>query len=58
MSIIIILPQKIMIDRYIKIDDNVELIVKRVSMYMRNLNYDYIRNEIFKAYIYSREAHD
>jgi len=45
-------------DKYTKIDEKVELIVKRVSSYMRNLNYDYIKNEIFKAYLYSRDAHE
>jgi hypothetical protein len=47
-----------MIDRYTKIDENVELIVKRVSIYMRNLNYDYIKNEIFRAYEYARDSHE
>ncbi|MDD3646313.1 MAG: RelA/SpoT family protein [Candidatus Gracilibacteria bacterium] len=47
-----------MTGRYIKIDENVEFIVKKVSMYMRNLNYDYIKNEVFKAYLYAREAHE
>ena len=45
-------------DRYIKIDEKVEGIVKKVSLYMRNLNYDYIKNEIFRAYLYARDAHE
>ena len=45
-------------DRYIKIDEKVEGIVKKVSLYMRNLNYDYIKTEIFKAYLYARDAHE
>jgi hypothetical protein len=45
-------------DKYIKIDEKVESIVKKVSLYMRNLNYDYIKNEIFRAYLYARDAHE
>lgn len=45
-------------DKYTKIDEKVEWIVKRVSLYMRNLNFEYIRSEIFRAYLYSRDAHE
>ncbi|MDD2907484.1 MAG: RelA/SpoT family protein [Candidatus Gracilibacteria bacterium] len=45
-------------ERYIKIDAKVDAIVKKVSLYMRNLNFEYIKSEIFKAYLYSRDAHE
>ncbi|MDR3150557.1 MAG: hypothetical protein LBU14_02855 [Candidatus Peribacteria bacterium] len=42
-----------------KIDARVEKIVSRVSRsYMKHLNFEYIRNEIFKAYNYAYEAHN
>lgn len=43
---------------YSKIDKRVEKIVKKVSSYMTDLNEEYIREEIFKAYIYARDAHE
>ncbi|MDD3144945.1 MAG: RelA/SpoT family protein [Candidatus Gracilibacteria bacterium] len=45
-------------DKYTKIDEKVEGIVKKVSLYMRNLNFEYIKSEIFRAYLYSRDAHE
>ena len=45
-------------DKYSKIDKRVEVIVKKVSLYMPNLNIKYIREEIFKAYEYARDAHE
>ena len=45
-------------DKYSKIDKRVEVIVKKVSIYMPNLNIKYIREEIFKAYEYARDAHE
>ena len=45
-------------DKYSKIDKRVEAIVKKVSVYMPNLNIKYIREEIFKAYKYARDAHE
>ena len=45
-------------DKYSKIDKRVEAIVKKVSIYMPNLNIKYIREEIFKAYEYARDAHE
>ncbi|MDD2871398.1 MAG: RelA/SpoT family protein [Candidatus Gracilibacteria bacterium] len=45
-------------ERYINIDKKVEKIVLDVAKYMTNLNIEYIRSEIFKAYIYSRDAHE
>ncbi len=45
-------------DKYTKINDKVEWIVKKVSLYMRNLNFEYIKSEIFRAYLYSRDAHE
>lgn len=45
-------------NKYQKIDKKVEGITKKVSLYMRNLNFEYIKTEITKAYIYSREAHE
>ncbi|MDR2411208.1 MAG: hypothetical protein LBD88_00980 [Candidatus Peribacteria bacterium] len=44
-------------ERDIKIDNKVNGIVKKVSLYMRNLNFEYIKNEIYKAYIFAYEAH-
>ena len=43
---------------YTKVDKKVDWIVKDVLVYMRNLSPEYIRSEIFKAYFYSREAHE
>ncbi|MFK7780231.1 MAG: RelA/SpoT family protein, partial [Candidatus Gracilibacteria bacterium] len=45
-------------DKYLKIDQKVDKIVKKVSKYMVNLNIEYIRKEIFKAYEYTKEAHE
>jgi len=45
-------------NKYQKIDKKVEGIIKKVSLYMRNLNFEYIKEEITKAYLYSREAHE
>lgn len=45
-------------DKYLNIDLKVEKIVSNVAKYMNNLNIEYIRKEIFKAYIYAREAHE
>lgn len=45
-------------NNYEKIDKKVEQIVKKVSFYMKNLNIEYIREEIFKAYFYARDAHE
>lgn len=45
-------------NKYQKIDKKVEGIIKKVSLYMRNLNFEYIKVEITKAYLYSREAHE
>lgn len=44
-------------DTKAKLDAKVENIVKKVSLYMRDLNIEYIKNEIFKAYNYAYEAH-
>lgn len=43
---------------YSKIDKKVNKIVDLVSSYMRNLNKDYIHDEIFKAYNYAKDAHE
>ena len=43
---------------YTKIDKKVDNIIEKVSLYMNNLNKDYIKNEIYKAYLYAREAHE
>ena len=43
---------------YKKIDKKVDFIVLEVSKYMKNLTFDYIKEEIFKAYYYSRDAHE
>jgi hypothetical protein len=43
---------------YSKIDKKVDKIVKNISLYMRNLNKDYIKKEVYKAYLYARDAHE
>jgi len=43
---------------YTKIDKKVEWLIKSVSSYMVNFDEDYIKNEICKAYTYSRDAHE
>ncbi len=45
-------------DNYKKIDKKVDLIIKKVSKYMWNLNFEYIESEIKKAYLYARDAHE
>lgn len=40
------------------LEERVEDIAKKVSWYMSGLNYEYIKDEIFKAYNYSKEAHE
>lgn len=45
-------------EKYEKIDKKVWVIIKKVCEYMKNLNHEYIKNEIEKAYIYAREAHE
>ncbi len=40
-----------------KTDKKVNLIIKKVSSYMTNLEESYIRDEINKAYIYAKDAH-
>lgn len=43
--------------KLINIDNKVENIVNKVSKYMKTLNIEYIRSEIFKAYNYAKDAH-
>ncbi|PZM81979.1 (p)ppGpp synthetase [Candidatus Gracilibacteria bacterium] len=43
---------------YSKLEAKVESIVEKVSSYMTNLNSQYIREEIFKAYNYAKQAHE
>jgi hypothetical protein len=45
-------------DDYNKLDNSVEKIIDTVSKYITNLNIQYIRSEILKAYEYAKEAHD
>ena len=40
-----------------KLEKKVDWIVKRVALYMPNLNIEYIKEEVFKAYNYAKEAH-
>ena len=40
-----------------KLEKKVDWIVKRVASYMPNLNIEYIKEEVFKAYNYAKEAH-
>ena len=45
-------------DKYTNIDKKVEKIVLNTAKYMTNLNIEYIKNEITKAYEYAKEAHE
>ncbi len=45
-------------DKYKKIDRKVQQITKRVAKYMQTLNFEYIKSEIEKAYIYARDSHE
>lgn len=46
-----------MAKKEINLEEKIEKIVKKVSLYMVDLNYEYIKTEIFKAYNYANEAH-
>ncbi len=39
------------------LERKIEMIIRKVSSYMKNLNKDYIKTEILKAYNYSKDAH-
>lgn len=43
---------------YSKIDKKVDNIVKNVASYIDYFDIDYIKEEIFRAYIYARDAHE
>jgi GTP diphosphokinase / guanosine-3',5'-bis(diphosphate) 3'-diphosphatase len=43
---------------YTKLDRKIDRIVNKVSEYITNFNKEYIKNEIYKAYIYAKEAHE
>ncbi len=45
-------------DKYLKIDKKVEKIIGNVAKYMKNLNIEYIHDEIFRAYEYAKVAHE
>lgn len=45
-------------NKYLKIDNKVDKIIDNVSNYMINLNIEYIRSEILKAYEYTKKAHE
>lgn len=45
-------------NKYLKIDQKVLKIANWVSKYMPNLNEEYIKNEILKAYEYAKEWHE
>ncbi len=45
-------------NEYSKIDKRVDRIIDNVSKYMVNLNHEYIRWQILKAYEYTKLAHD
>lgn len=47
-----------MSDKYLKIDKKVDRIILRVTKYMSNLNPEYIKSEILKAYEYAKQAHE
>lgn len=44
--------------KYEKIEKQVEKIVDRASIYMQHINREYIHKEIWKAYVYARDAHE
>jgi hypothetical protein len=43
---------------YSKIDKKVDNIIKKVANYIDYFDEDYIREEIYRAYIYARDAHE
>ena len=43
---------------YTKVDKKIDSIIKEVSKYMKDLSFDYIKEEILKAYYYARKAHE
>jgi hypothetical protein len=45
-------------NKYLKIDNKIDKIIDNVSNYMINLNIEYIRSEILKAYEYTKKAHE
>ena len=45
-------------DKYKYTDIKILKIVDKISKYMTNLNYSYIKDEVFKAYQYAKEAHE
>ena len=45
-------------NEYLKIDRKIDKIISIVSNYMSNLNTEYIRSEILKAYEYAKVAHE
>jgi len=45
-------------NEYFKIDKRVDRIIDNVSKYMVNLNHEYIRGQILKAYEYTKLAHE
>ena len=44
--------------QYLKIDKKVDLIIENVKWYMQNLSPDFIEEEIHKAYMYAKDAHE
>ncbi len=45
-------------NEYTSVDLSVKLIIERVCEYMPNLNQKYIYDEIWRAYLYARDAHE
>jgi hypothetical protein len=43
---------------YSKIDKKVEIIIKKVVLYVDYFDKDYVKNEILNAYNYAKEAHE
>jgi len=43
---------------YSKIDKKVNEIVKKVCSYIKYFDESYIKEEIFSAYLYARDAHE
>lgn len=43
---------------YSKTDKKLKDLIKKVSLYMQDLDYDYISDEIYKAYDFAKEAHE
>jgi hypothetical protein len=44
-------------NKYLKIDRKINKVISRVCEYMNNLNPEYVKIEILKAYEYAKNSH-